>query len=71
MSARLVLVWAVVLLTATPAGAHRLDEYLQATTIAVEKGRVHAEIRLTPFQKRASGVSSWIDSSSATTSAPV
>jgi len=39
---------ALVLLTAAPAGAHRLDEYLQATTIAVEKGRVEAEIRLAP-----------------------
>ncbi len=28
--------------------AHRLDEYLQATTIAVEKDRVQAQIRLTP-----------------------
>ena len=31
-----------------PASAHRLDEYLQATTIALEKNRVHAELRLTP-----------------------
>jgi hypothetical protein len=42
------LLCAVVLLSGTPAGAHRLDEYLQATTIAVEKGRVQAEIRLAP-----------------------
>ena len=28
--------------------AHRVDEYLQATTIAVAKDRVHAEIHLTP-----------------------
>ena len=30
------------------AAAHRLDEYLQATTISVEKNRVQAQIRLTP-----------------------
>ena len=39
---------AVLLVVATPAFAHRVDEYLQATTIAVEKGRVQAQIRLTP-----------------------
>ena len=32
----------------TPAFAHRLDEYLQATTISLEKDRVQAQIRLTP-----------------------
>jgi hypothetical protein len=32
----------------TPASAHRLDEYLQATTISLEKDRVQAQIRLTP-----------------------
>jgi hypothetical protein len=39
---------AILLLVATPVHAHRLDEYLQATTIAVEKGRVEVEIRLAP-----------------------
>lgn len=48
MSARAVVVCTLVLLAATPVGAHRLDEYLQATTIAVEKQRVQAEIRLVP-----------------------
>jgi hypothetical protein len=48
MSARRALVCALALLAAAPAGAHRLDEYLQATTLAVEKGRVEMEIRLTP-----------------------
>jgi hypothetical protein len=38
----------LVLVTAAPAGAHRLDEYLQATTIALEKTRVEADIRLVP-----------------------
>ncbi|MEP7345689.1 MAG: hypothetical protein ABI877_10495, partial [Gemmatimonadaceae bacterium] len=38
---------AILLLGATPADAHRLDEYLQATTISVGKDRVRAQIRLT------------------------
>jgi Tfp pilus assembly protein FimT len=32
----------------TAASAHRLDEYLQATTISVERDRIQAQIRLTP-----------------------
>jgi len=32
----------------SPAFAHRTDEYLQATTIAVEKNRVAVELRLAP-----------------------
>jgi hypothetical protein len=48
MSAVRALLCALTLLSATPAGAHRLDEYLQATTIAVEKDRVQAEVRLVP-----------------------
>ncbi|HEY6332572.1 MAG TPA: hypothetical protein VI756_24825 [Blastocatellia bacterium] len=36
------------LLAVRPACAHRLDEYLQATTIAVEKDRIQAQIRLVP-----------------------
>jgi hypothetical protein len=31
-----------------PASAHRLDEYLQATIISVEKDRVHVSMRLVP-----------------------
>jgi hypothetical protein len=30
------------------ASAHRLDQYLQATTLSVEKDRIQAQIRLTP-----------------------
>jgi hypothetical protein len=48
MSVTRVLLWILLLLYSTSAGAHRLDEYLQATTIEVEKGRVQAEIRLAP-----------------------
>ena len=43
------LVAAAALLSAAPTGfAHRLDEYLQATMLRLEKGSVGAEIRLTP-----------------------
>jgi hypothetical protein len=38
----------LVLLAGRYASAHRLDEYLQATTIAVEKTRIQAQIRLVP-----------------------
>ena len=39
---------AATMLLATPARAHWLDQYLQATTILVGKDRVHAQLRLTP-----------------------
>lgn len=39
---------AATMLLATPAHAHWLDQYLQATTILVGKDRVHAQLRLTP-----------------------
>ena len=39
---------ALVLAVASPAFAHRVDEYLQATTISVEKGRIAVELRLAP-----------------------
>jgi hypothetical protein len=49
MSARLaVSVVGLLAATAVPAPAHRLDEYLQATTIHVERARVRAEVHLTP-----------------------
>lgn len=38
----------ILLFAGTPAIGHRLDEYLQATIISVEKNRVQAQIRLTP-----------------------
>jgi hypothetical protein len=46
-TARIAMV-AVLLALAAPAGAHRLDEYLQATTIAIEKDRIEAHVRLVP-----------------------
>ncbi len=48
MKTRLFAAGVILLLVGAPASAHRLDEYLQATTISVEKDRVQAEIRLTP-----------------------
>lgn len=39
---------AILLWAAMPAAAHRLDEYLQAATISIEKDRVQAQLRLTP-----------------------
>lgn len=48
MTTRLAAAGVILLLTSTRASAHRLDEYLQATTISVGKTRVQAEIRLTP-----------------------
>jgi hypothetical protein len=48
MKMRLAVAGALLLLVGTPASAHRLDEYLQATTISVERDRVQAQIRLTP-----------------------
>lgn len=48
MKLRLAAAAAMLLLAGTPASAHRLDEYLQATTISVERDRVQAQVRLTP-----------------------
>ena len=39
---------AILLVIGTSAFAHRLDEYLQSTTISVERDRVQAQVRLTP-----------------------
>ncbi len=39
---------AIFVLTATPALAHRLDEYLEATLVSIEKTRVQAQVTLTP-----------------------
>ncbi len=61
MSARLVVIAVVLLGLASPAFAHRLDEYLQATTIDVEKDRVALELRLTPGVDVARTVLAGID----------
>jgi hypothetical protein len=51
-------VWLAMVL---PAHAHRLDEYLQATRLAIEIGHVDVEIDLTPGVSVASKVFGWID----------
>jgi hypothetical protein len=45
---RLVVYFSILLLGATSAFAHRLDEYLQATTFGIEGSRVEMKMRLTP-----------------------
>jgi hypothetical protein len=42
------LVAAILMLSRAPAFAHRLDEYLQATIVEIEKHRVRLEVTLTP-----------------------
>ena len=44
-----------------PAGAHRLDEYLQATRLSIDIDRVSLEIDLTPGVSVASQVFGWAD----------
>ena len=52
---------AATLIPTLPASAHRLDEYLQATRIAVEPERVNVEIDLTPGADVAAAVVALID----------
>jgi hypothetical protein len=49
------------LVWAGPADAHRLDEYLQATRVAIDIDRVALEIDLTPGASMATAVFGWID----------
>jgi nickel/cobalt transporter (NicO) family protein len=58
MSAAVLGVW---LATPAPAGAHRLDEYLQATRLSIDIGRVDLEIDLTAGVAVAPAVFAWID----------
>ncbi|MFL6278652.1 MAG: hypothetical protein ACJ731_00935 [Vicinamibacterales bacterium] len=55
------LVFPLALLFPLPAGAHRLDEYLQATRVAIERDRVDIDIDLTPGVSIARQVTAWID----------
>jgi len=48
MTLRTTSIAAVVVVSAWPAAAHRLDEYLQGTIISVEKDRIWAQMTLTP-----------------------
>lgn len=54
--------WAAALMAfATKVSAHRLDEYLQATTIAVDRGQVNLQLSLTPGVSVAQAVLARID----------
>ena len=52
---------ALALATPAPAGAHRLDEYLQAARVLLERDRLLVEIDLTPGTSVAPGVIAAID----------
>lgn len=52
----------IVMLTPRGVGAHRLDEYLQATRVGIERQRVSLEIDLTAGVSVARQVTAWIDS---------
>lgn len=45
---RVLLIIGLALAAGTPAGAHRLDEYLQGTLVSVERRRVDVQLTLTP-----------------------
>jgi hypothetical protein len=40
--------WVTLVFAGSPSYAHRLDEYLEATLISVEKDRIQAQVRLAP-----------------------
>ncbi len=58
---RLIVATAIFPFLGASASAHRLDEYLQATLISVEKDRVQASMRLTPGVAVAAFVLTSID----------
>jgi hypothetical protein len=57
----LVAILALLLATATPADAHQLDEYVQASKISIARDLVRVELRLTPGVKVLSRVLAVID----------
>jgi len=61
MTRTLAAVAAVLLSLATPASAHRLDEYLEAALVSIEKGQVYLSLRLIPGVAVSSAVISSID----------
>jgi hypothetical protein len=62
MRRRLIAVAAILLSLGGVASAHRLDEYLQATLISVEKDQVQASMRLIPGVSVSAAVIASIDS---------
>lgn len=63
MRTRLAVAATILLMIGTPAGAHRLDEYLQATTISLEKSNIKIQVRLAPGVAVVSKVLASIDTS--------
>ncbi len=61
MKSRLIAVAAILLCLGGVASAHRLDEYLQATILSVEKDHVQASMRLIPGVAVSSSVIASID----------
>jgi hypothetical protein len=62
MKRKLIAVAAIVLLLGARATAHRLDEYLQAALVSVEKDRVEVSLRLVPGVAVSAAVLASIDS---------
>ena len=61
MKTKLIALAAIILSTAGPVSAHRLDQYLQATLISVEKDHVQLSMRLVPGVAVAATVLADID----------
>jgi hypothetical protein len=61
MKTRLIAAVAIVLALGAPASAHRLDEYLQAALISVERDRVSVSMRLVPGVAIASALLAGVD----------
>jgi hypothetical protein len=59
---RLIMTFVLLGSICTPALAHRLDEYLQATIFSIEPGSIQATMRLVPGIAVANGVIAGIDS---------
>ena len=62
MRAALTAALAVLLPVAAPLHAHRLDEYLQAATLSIEKDRVQVQLRLLPGVGAVPAVLAGVDS---------
>jgi hypothetical protein len=61
MKAKLSAIIAILLTLGIPGVAHRLDEYLQATIVSIEKDRIQAVLRLIPGVAVSSSVLAGID----------
>lgn len=61
MKKLLTILFSVVLVAAVPASAHRLDEYLQATIISIQRDHVDLSMRLVPGVAVSSAVITSID----------